>query len=663
MKKHIAVSIVILGMAVVGMEGAAVKPPHWLVSEAARAVPALPPETEAVILLDEQSTVVSPKGVMTTTCRRAAKILRQAGVESTRRLVLAESYDTKVQSMTGWVINPSGSPRQVTIKDVISSSVAPDTLYMDVKLMMLLVPEADVGSVVGFEWKEERTPQDLEDIDEFQGEFPVLKARYSLTILAPWDPNFQWVHWSPLEPLSDPSDRRTFSFEILDIPAVDSEPFRPTARALAGRLLVRFKTRDDAFRSFSGWPDMGAWYTELSRAQRAPDDTVKFKAREITQGSADTLSKIRALAEFVQREIRYVSIQIGIGGFQPHSASSILCNRYGDCKDKATLLAAMLQAIGVDSYYIIINTDRGAVTPESPVSLRSFNHAIVAIRLPDDVEGTELDSLVHHPRHGRLLVFDPTMPTTPLGRLPYYLQANTGLLVAGGSGELISLPRPGPEGNVLDRKGRLTLAADGSLTGEIVETRRGAAADGLRARMQAATEAGRRKYIETFLSKSLTSFTLKTCEFKDLADARGDLVVSYSFAASSYAKRAAGYLIVRPRVVGIDAVDLAPEGKKPRRYPVDLETTARARDEFTLELPEGFAVEDLPKPLDLDAGFASYRSRAEVNGRSLTYTREFRLVEPFLPVPRFAEALKFYRAVGAEEQQSLLLRSGAARRP
>lgn len=642
---------------------AAVKVPQWLTDEAARGLRSFPPETEAVVLLDERATSVDLKGVLTTFCRRATRILRPAGVESARRLVLAETYDTKVKAMTGWVINPSGSPRQVTMKEVISSSLAADTLYMDAKLMLLLVPEADTGSVVGFEWREERTPPALEDVVDIQGEFPVLRSRYTLTLPRLWEPEMGWVHWPAVEAIEDPIEPLRRSLEILDVPAVGDEPRMPDKRALAGRLVVRIKPQAGGPHVFAGWADMGAWYTGLSEPRRVPDVKVTAKARELASAAADPLSRIAALARFVQKEIRYVSVQIGVGGFQPHFAADILKNRYGDCKDKATLLSALLAASGFDSHYLIVNTSRGVVTPDSPVSLYGFNHAILAVRLPEDVPDAGLDSLIRHPRLGRLLVFDPTMPTTPLGRLPYYLQDNTALLVDGAGSELILLPRPAPESNALDRTGRLVLSGDGTLSGEIREKRQGAAADSLRYQMQAASEADRRKYLETFLAQSLGAFTLQSFEFGDLENAGSDLLVSYRIIAPAYAKRAGDYLVLRPRVVGTKTVDLVSRDKNPRRHPIDLETTLLARDEFTVELPRGYAIESIPSPVGLDAGFASYRSRSEAGDGSLVYRREYRLVEPLLPASRFDQALAFFLAVSAEEQQSLLLKIGGDRRP
>lgn len=668
----VAVLFVVLGASVLSAAAppprpaSGVKPPQWLADEAARAAPAVSAETEAVVLLDERQVVVDNKGHIDSTCRLATRVLREGGIEMARRLVLASAFDVRVKSMTGWVINPTGAPRQVTTKDIISSSLAPDTLYQDAKALLLMVPEVDVGSVVGFEWQEELTPPAFEDRFDFQGGFPVVLARYTISLPMTWEPDFSWIHWDPVEPVRGPDSPpyQNLTFELREIPGLGAEPFRPADHALAGRLLVRLRSFSaPGVRSFQTWADMGAWYDGLSGPRRVPDAWITQKARALIAAAPDSLSKIRALASFAQREIRYVSIQIGIGGFQPHQALAILTNRYGDCKDKATVLAALLQSIGIDSYYIIIHSDRGGVTPQSPASYSCFNHVVLAIKLPDDVPDAGLDSLVRHPRRGRLLVFDPTMPTTPLGRLPYYLQDNTGLLVAGQGGELLSLPQPPPESNVLDRKGTLVLTDDGALAGEIVETRRGAEADLLRFRMQSLSEAERRQYLENFLSRSLASFSLQSFTFENLDDAGADLVVRYRINAPVYAKRAGSYLAVRPRVVGKKAVDLASNRKKPRRYPIDLETTSLSRDEFTIELPPGYVPDSLPKPMALDAGFASYSSRTEASGRTIVYKREYRLAQPRLPASRYEDALKFFLAVGAEEQQSLLLRSSETRRP
>jgi hypothetical protein len=204
--------------------------PQWLTDAALLTLPAFPPETEAVVLLDEQNTKVGPDGSILTSCRRAVKVLRQGGIEEAARLVLANAFGTRIRSMAGWKVQVDRKPVKVTMKNAIETGLAPDTLYADINLEMLVVPGVEPGSVVGFEWEEQKTPTSLEDIFEFQGQFPVMRARYSLTIPAGWGMDPFWMNWAPQEvpAVLPPAPSRTW--EIADIPAIGEEPLMPSRR-------------------------------------------------------------------------------------------------------------------------------------------------------------------------------------------------------------------------------------------------------------------------------------------------------------------------------------------------------------------------------------------------------------------------------------------------
>ena len=135
-------------------------------------------------------------------------------------------------------------------------------------------------------------------------------------------------------------------------------------------------------RGFTNWQEMGAWYGGLTTGRRDASPQIKQQVAALTPRSSTPLDKMKALAQFTQHDVRYVSIQLGIGGFQPHPAADIFAHRYGDCKDKATLMSSMLSQIGIDSYYLVINTERGAVGPDMPANIGAFNHVILAIKLP-----------------------------------------------------------------------------------------------------------------------------------------------------------------------------------------------------------------------------------------------------------------------------------------
>src|SRR6059036_2367403 len=134
---------------------------------------------------------------------------------------------------------------------------------------------------------------------------------------------------------------------------------------------------------------MGNWEAGLEQGRRDASAEIKQKVVSLTGPAATPLGKMQALAKFVQSDIRYVAIELGIGGWQPHPAPEIFTHRYGDCKDKATLLRSMLHEIGVESYQVAINTERGSITPQTP-AYRGFDHQITAIRLPDGLADPSL---------------------------------------------------------------------------------------------------------------------------------------------------------------------------------------------------------------------------------------------------------------------------------
>jgi hypothetical protein len=206
---------------------------------------------------------------------------------------------------------------------------------------------------------------------------------------------------------------------------------------------------------------MESWENQLVQGRLTASPAIKQKVAELTANLPTSLEKLRVLAQFMQKVIRYVAIELGIGGWQPHSADETFSHRYGDCKDKAALLATMLEELGIDSYQMPIHTDRGGVTPATPAHFRSFNHVILAVRLPDAVDDPSLLAVVQHPKLGRLPIFDPTDGVTPFGSLRGELQADCGVLVTPEGGELLQVPQLPASLSGVTRTGQFTLDARG----------------------------------------------------------------------------------------------------------------------------------------------------------------------------------------------------------
>src|SRR5882762_2285975 len=153
--------------------------------------------------------------------------------------------------------------------------------------------------------------------------------------------------------------------------------------------------------TFTDWKQVAQWYAKLQGERMTVDDSVRKKAQEITKGADTSTEKARLLYDFVARNVRYVSISLGVGRYQPHAASDVLQNGYGDCKDKHTLFSALLRAEGIQSYPVMIHSTR-KLDADVP-SPAQFDHVITAARLGTGAGLTWLDTTPEVTPYGLIL--------------------------------------------------------------------------------------------------------------------------------------------------------------------------------------------------------------------------------------------------------------------
>jgi transglutaminase-like putative cysteine protease len=629
--------------------------PDWLRAAATAPLPKYPEDAKAVVLLEDETVAVQPNGDDIDHIRIAYKILRSSGRDR-GTLKLEFGHDTKITIMKGWCIPATGKEMAVTEKDAVEHGEFDTMIYSDDRVKVLQAPAPDAGNVIGFEYETLDRPYLQQQFWNFQGEDPVRQARFTLQVPADWEYNVRWVNHAEVSPQQDGANQ--WHWEVQDVPGVDPEEDAPPEESLVGRAVMDFFPADPAVRqkTLNTWKEFGLWQGQLAAGRRDDSPDIEAKVKELTASSATTLDKMRAITQWMQSQIRYYGIEIGIGGYQPHPASLVFTNRYGDCKDKATLLSSMLKDIGVDSYYVFINVNRGVVRPDDPPFL-AFDHAILAIRLPADVSASGLYATYRHPQLGTLLFFDPTNDLVPLGYIPWYLQANYGMLVTDQGGELVELPLLPPTTNRLMRVEQFSLDGTGELQGAVEEVRWGSPATDIRDEIRE-TEArdARADVLETFLASFVPGAELTDAKAENLENTADNLVLNYKFVAQNYAQSSGDLLLVRPRVVGEWGNPLLEDTSKTRKYPVDLRSTQLMSDVVQISLPAGYVVDDLPAPVKVDYPFASYTSKVECDGKVLKYTRTLQIKSVLVPTEELADLKKFYEQIGEDESASAVLK-------
>jgi transglutaminase-like putative cysteine protease len=629
--------------------------PSWIHAQVGAALPAHDDKTNAVELYAETILTVQPNGKIKRLYREVVKILRPDGEG---RGVVRVYFDSqsRITNLHAWCVPVSGKDYEVKERDAVESAIIGvdgSELVSDLRTKTLRIPAATAGSVVGYELEQELRPYVMTDDWEFQDTIPVREARYTLQLPKGWTYKTNWLNHSEQAPSE--SGTGQWNWSIRDVQAIRVEPDMPPWRGIAGRMVVAFVPPSGQEPGIQSWHEIGAWYLGLTQGRREASAEIKQKVVELTASVPTLLGKMQVLANFVQNDIRYVAIELGIGGQQPHPAADTFNHRYGDCKDKVTLLSAMLKEVGIDSYYVIINTVRGSVTATTPPNL-DFNHAILAIALPAGVDTATLTARITHPKLGQILFFDPTDELTPLGRLWGALQANYGMLVTPDGGELLALPQLATDSNGIERTAKMTLDEKGTLRGDVHEVRLGDRASSQRYALRSTTQdTDRIKPVESVAGASFSTFQILKATVANLHVADRPFEWNYTLEAPNYAKTAGDLLLVRPRVLGSNSSGLL-ETKEARQYPVEFEGPERDTDVFEIELPAGYQLDELPPPINLDDGFASYRSKTEIVGRTLRYTRTFEIKDLSVPVSEAQKLRQFYRVIADDERNSAVLK-------
>jgi hypothetical protein len=630
--------------------------PQWMHALVNAPLPAHDEKTDAILLYSEDILNVQNNGKIKSIERRAYKILRPGGRE---RGTVYKHFDseTKITGLRGWCIPAQGKDYEVKDKDVIETAlfgVANGELASDTRTKILRIPAPDPGNIVGYEIEHEDRPYILQGEWSFQRTDPVREARYTLQLPAGWEYKAVFLNYPEVK--STASGNNQWQWVLSNVEGIRPEDNMPPWPAIAGQMIVSFLPPGGAQnRGFENWNDMALWETGLVRGRRDASPEIKQTAAALTASETSVTGKMRALAKFVQSDIRYVAIELGIGGWQPHAANDVFAHKFGDCKDKATLMSTMLKEIGIDSYYVVVNTNRGTVNSKTP-AVQWFNHVILAVKLPEGVTDPALTAVLPHQTLGRLLIFDPTDELTPFGSLRGPLQANFALLVADNGGELVELPKLAAAMNGTRRTAQMTLAPSGTLTGEVTEIRMGDHAAYQRyALRSAATDKDKIKPIESLLSHSLATYRITKATVSNVQQTDLPFGYNYSLQAESYAKPAGNLLLVRPRVLGSRSSDLL-ETKEPRKFPVEFEGPSLDSDTFEITLPAGYEIDDLPPPVDADYGFASYHSKSEMSGNKLRYTRTFEVKEVTVPVAKIDDLKKLYRIIAGDERNTAVIK-------
>jgi len=395
--------------------------------------------------------------------------------------------------------------------------------------------------------------------------------------------------------------------------------------------------------TFPSWDAVGQWYAGLQRDRVVPNDDVKARALELTRDKKTEVEKFQALYDYVARNFRYVSLSLGLSRYQPHAAGEVFANQYGDCKDKHTLLAAMLGAIGVKAEPALMNSSR-KIDPDVP-SPSQFDHVITAVPINND-----------------LIWVDTTTEVAPFRLLSANLRNKKALLMpVSGPAKLVETPTALPfvSSQLLTVEGKVNDF--GKLNAKVHFAFRGDVELVMRYSIRHLPETQWKRFAQGMDNLIGLQGDVSDLKVSDPNATGEPFTLDYTVAAPNFlnwsSKRSQLDLpTMNPQLPMVDD-DPAPDAD-----PILLGAPGEVKSVFRIELPKAFRT-TLPLPITVKRDYAEYSAVYKYSDGVISGERTLHVSTPELPITRTRDFLAFRRTVDADQDQKLALETSGSPSP
>lgn len=381
------------------------------------------------------------------------------------------------------------------------------------------------------------------------------------------------------------------------------------------------------------WRGMGHWQAQLLADRAALPSDVVQTVRTFVADAPTRRDTLRRLYQYMQGRTRYVSIQLGIGGWQPFPAEVVHDKQYGDCKALSNYTKALLACVGIESHYALIRAGYRARPMVTDFPSRQFNHVILCV-----------------PNRGDTVWLECTDQQQPFGYLGLFTDDRGALLITESGGQVARTPAYPAEANLERYAGTLTLQANGAAQGDLRGDYRGLMYDwGL-------TPLLRRKAAEqrAWLVDRLAWPTWQLGAV-DLAVVPGELpggALRFEAQISALATRSGNRLFWTPNLREPFTV---PTPDPARTQPVVQRRGYQDVDSLAVQLPEGFSVEYLPEPVEIESPFGRYLMQVRESAGEVIYQRELLLRAGTYPATRYADWVAFWQAISEADRAQVVL--------
>ncbi len=607
------------------------------------------PTENLIFLLDDAVLRLDATGRGTRTYRQIVQILKQPVVASTSERQYSYSPDhekftlnwVKVVGQNGEVL--SSAPAQMQESDVPASTSNP--IYVNQKVVRISLARVAVGTIIDISYTVEETKPFHEGDSYFHWNVTSssahsVRSRFVYEVPASVQPRLTERNLDFKVVTTEQGGRRTYTWARKDVPKYRAEPFAPDTNSVQMYVIASLPTT---------WPAIAAWYDSLAGNRYTLTPAIETKIRELVTGARTRTDTIRAVHKWVAQDIRYVSVSLGLGGYQPRTPEQTFTTGFGDCKDKATIFIAAMRKLGIEAHPVLLHQSGTLVRKDHP-SIRQFNHVIAAI-----------------PEGNGFTFADLTASYTPLGDVPVPSQGGFVVIVQpNGRTREVNLPKMAPGSRKITYNIVGTLDTAGMMSGSMEEINSGQGFEARRSVFGVPLDSARRATVMRGLIAIIPGArpdSMQAFDGKDLyAPVRYKVYFSNGRGVANTG--GAGIFTFPFGVMNGNSRITTIEGFGARKTSINAEEVLRAPPPSEMEvdmritLPEGWRVR-VPTSVVAKGDFGTYSTEYSQEGRAFRIVRREISAFGVYPPSRLPDVIAFFKATAADENnRSIIIEKG-----
>lgn len=595
------------------------------------------PQAGALILHCDERIEISPQYTRVTYLHYIIKILNERGKENFSETHI--DYDStfeKVELEYARTIKPDGQVVDVGIRHIRDvSKYLNFPLYSNARVFIISFPEIIEGAYIEYKLKIHRNQlinkKDFVLSYPLQSSEPIINANFSVVMPKENPLHIKFINekyndfGADLNPRIDEINGRfVYNWQFKDIPQIIPESDMPPNVEVNPTILLS---------SFDSWQEIYNWWWLLTQDKIKADSAIKDKVKELIKDKSQDEDKVRAIYNFCSRKIRYVAVEYGQAGYEPHSASDIFKNKYGDCKDQAVLLITMLKEAGFNAFPVLIAT-RGYYNLNEDFPAVLFNHAIACVSLDD-----------------KIIFLDPTAETCAFSDLPGGDQGRKVLIFQEDGYKIHSTPLFPAEHNLIKQELKIKVNPDESILaqksifsfGVYDQTQRYWL---LYTQPELIKETLKQKIQEISIGAKLNNYHIE-----NLDNLNKPIVLNYDFSGPEYFT-IAGNLRIMPQLSNLDASLVA---KDKRRYAIDFGILDSNQIDLKIEIPKTFVIKYIPGNINEESPWLKFKVEYNRKGNSIHFRQKINLKNNLILVEEYSDFKKFFEALAKRLKQRIVL--------